>query len=632
MPFWQTINLVPVGCPSGMVLTTPERLRQWQASAGHVSLGALLDPAIAEAAIHGLDHAGCFASVRHWLRMTPLPMPAAASRDIGVAFAMFAPAPAAGWVEWEPLPGLVPESRLVLLHDPTARRLGYALAMLWFIIAAWLSWRLGPAAFFRTRLAATTALVLAVFCLPGPLRDLLAVPVLVAEALAFVIAFTLRTWPGRAAPRLSKSTIVRATATALAIAAALAALPLLAQAPARPDAQTVYLVRGDRPGEEFALAAPELLRKLDELAGRRSTAPAGAVVVAAQYQGKLRENLADVDARFELYHFAEQSTFVLPLKNAQLQPGVFLDGAPVFPVAHKDGYALPIRGKGMHQLTLSFQTRSAVVQDLHTLRLDIPRAGQCQLELVGTVPTRGLYLVGGLGASRLQFDKKGLVTLRAQLGHEGVVQLGWPAAVKAAPAARAIEVREAYYWDLRPTSLGLTAGVQFQIARGSVSQLRFALPDGLDVRQVELAARPSAPSVRPTPALRQWRVAGSGGARQLVVDLARPVGGAVTLLIDMVPRLALTPGQWLLRLPAPLGATSTAGILAYRLDGMAAVANPQNLSIGTGITDELLAEPWAKLVLREPRPTLKLYRFSRISPPRHWPWRCSRRGRPRSST
>lgn len=612
-PFWQSVDVVPIACPSGVLLTTQRRLDQWQPQTRDADLGALLDPAVTEAALHGLDHAGCFASVGQWRGLVPQPVAAPVSRDIGLAFAMFAPAPAVGWLEWEPLPGLPPEPTLALMHEPTGRRLGYLLASLWFIAAAWLGWRLGPAAFLRMHLVAATALVLAVLTLPGPLRDGVALPLLLAEALAFAIAFTVRSWPGRAAPRLSRSTMIRVSGAAIVLAVAATALPLSAQAPARPEPHVVFLVRGAEPGQEFALAAPALLRKLDEMAGQRSARPAGATVVAAQYQGTLQGDIADFEARFELHHFADKSTFVLPLTGVQLQPGVFLDGAPVFPVAHKGGYALPVRGKGMHQLTLRFRLRPALVNDLHELRFGVPRAGQCQLELTTTMPARGLHLVGGPGETRMQFDNKGLATLSTQLGHEGLVQLRWPAAVKPAQAGTAIEVREAYYWDLRPQTLGLTAGVQFTIAKGSVSQLHFALPDGLDVRQVELAGRTATPPVLPAPVLRQWHVTGAGATRQLVIDLAQPVGNTVTLLVGMVPRLALTPGQWVLRLPAPLGATSTAGILAYRLEGMDAVASPQNLSIGTIVTPELLAEPWAGLAVRDPSTVTKLVKFSRIS-------------------
>src|SRR5947209_8136089 len=247
--------------------------------------------------------------------------------------------------------------------------------------------------------------------------------------------------------------MVRTTSAAIVLAVTVAVLPLVAQAPARIDPQVVFLIRGDEPGQEFALATPELLRKLDDLAAPQSIIPTGAVVVAAQYQGKLHDGVAEFDARFELYHFADKGTLILPLTGVQLQPGVFLDGAPVFPVAHQGGYALPLRGKGAHQLTLSFRLRPALVNDLHEVRFGIPRAGQCQLELTTTMPARGLHLIGGLGETRVQLDKKGSATLQAQLGHENLVQLRWPAAVKLAQASTAVEVREAYYWDLRPQSL-----------------------------------------------------------------------------------------------------------------------------------------------------------------------------------
>jgi hypothetical protein len=166
--------------------------------------------------------------------------------------------------------------------------------------------------------------------------------------------------------------------------------------------------------------------------------------------------------------------------------------------------------------------------------------------------------------------------------------------------------------------------VQFTIARGSLPQIRFALPEGLDVRQVELAGRPGPSATLSAPAIRQWDIVGKDATRQLVIDFVQPVAGSATLLIEMIPRLTLAPGEWLLRLPAPLVGTSTAGILAYRVDGMETSSSAQNLSVGTVIPPALLAERWAKLALREtgvrdttlrePAAATKILNFRRTSP------------------
>jgi hypothetical protein len=607
-PFWDALDLVFLPCPSGPLLTTPRQIRRWQDQVGAgTPLGEVLDSDVAEAVLYGRDHGGTLFSAAHWLR-TPCPddVPALGNETTSAVFAD----PSDGeWTEWEPVPGLQADPSPVLLNMPACRWLGYAVSGIWLMIAAWLGWRLSAANTLRTHLVVTALLVLVVVWLPASVREGVVLPVLVVEIVVFTSTLTIQAWPRRSSARPSKSTMVPSTAAVL-LCVAVVGMPLAAQPGIEP--QPVYLVAGAAPGQQAALVSPDVLRKLDELANRPGAVPAGGVVVAASYLGQVKDGVADIAASFDLHHFAEQSTFVLPLTGVQLQPGVFMDGVPIFPVAHKGGYALPLRGKGWHQLTLRFQARAAVVTDHHELRFGVPRAGQCRLELNTALPTGTLQLVGGFGDVKVQPDKKGSQTLSAQLGHEGIVHLRWPTVLAA--AATSVEVREAYFWDLRPATVGLTAGVQFTVAKGSLAQVRFALPEGLEIRQVEVAPRSSASTVSPAPALGDWEVVGKDAARQLVIGFTQPITGTVTLGIEMVPRLALTPGQWLLRLPAPLVGTSTGGLLAYRLDGMDAVSSPQNLSVGTVITPELLGEYWVKLALREPATATNVMNFRRVAP------------------
>jgi hypothetical protein len=615
-PFWVSLDLLAVACPGGVLLTTGPRLRDWQEQIGELEwLGEVLDPSVREAALLGIDHGGGFVSVDYWLHSTGVPTRAGATADRTRAFGLFAPIAPDGWREWEPLPGIVADDAMVLFNPGLGRTVGYIAAVAWLAGIVWLTRRRSNASFFRLHVLAVAALVLAMLWLPAPPRDLIVVPLFIAEAAALGIVFTMRAWPTRVKLRPSKSTMVQSTSVGLVFGIAILTIPIGAQQPTTvSEPQAVYLIPATEEARESVLVAPELLRKLDDLASRRPAAPAGGIVVAASYTGKVKDGLANVEARFELYHWGDKTPLVLPLTGVQLQPGVFLDGAPIFPIAHKGGYALPRPlAKGFHQLTLSFQVRAALENDYYEMRFGIPRPGQCQVELTWAAPARGLHLVSGLGDEKAQVDKKGETTLRAQLGHENQIHVRWPA-TQTLPMPTAIDVREAYIWDLRAANIGLTAGVQVNIARGSLPQMRFALPEGLEVRHVDLAGRPGTPAAVAAPTIRQWDVVGKDANRKLVIDFAQPIAGSFTLLIEMIPRLATTPGDWLLRLPAPLVGTSSAGILAYRVEGMEVVSSPQNLSVGTEIELAVLNERWAKLALREPAASTRILNFRRISP------------------
>jgi hypothetical protein len=611
-PFWEGVGLIHVPCPSAALLTTPQRLYAWQQQSGGASpLDTLLDPGVGEATLTGMDQAGCFATAASWRRASSHAKPREISVDLRRAFAQFADAPETGWTEWEPLPGLTPDESLALLHAPTARMVGFILAGLWLVVGAWAARRLSVKTFFRAHLLAAALLAAAVLWLPGAPRALIGWPLLLAELGVFAVTFTIRAWPRRRTVS-ARSTILRPAGAALLLCTLVVAMPVVAQMPPRAlEPYRVFLVSEGEPAKPFAVVGSDLLTKLDDLAARPAPGRDGCVV-SSYYQGKVKGGVAEIEARYDLYQGTDKSTFVLPLRNVRLRPGVFLDGAPVFPVIHKEGYALPLQGKGFHRLTLAFEARPLATRagDYQQLDFIVPKAGQCQLDLSWGEAVRGLYLAGGRGEQKVQIDKKGLATLHAQLGHEAAVRLRWQTPPTAASnLAKNIEVREVYYWDLRPGSLGLTAAVQFEIGPASLTQLRFSLPEGVEVRSVELADRAS-PALS---AIRQWEVIPKGPSRQLVVSFAEPVSGKVALLIEMVPRLALTPGQWLLRLPTPLQGTTTEGFLAYRLNGMDAVPSPQNLSI-LSVGAEKFGEAWTKIALRGPPDVSKAHSFRRAAP------------------
>jgi hypothetical protein len=619
-PFWESLGLIYVPCKSGALLSTADRLCDWREEAGtSASVGEMLAAAIAEAALFGSDHAGSLESVDRWLRITPPGPPRGASADAARAFSLLTGPLQPGWKEWEPMPGLPRQESLTVLDVRRTVLLGYCLAALWLLPAGWVARRLSLPTLFRAHVLAALLLCLTMLWLPASPRDLLVWPIVLSELLILALTFTIRAWPGREPLVAGKSTMrrqVRPAAVAAIAVMALPAVPLLAQVPPSTEPYRVFIVTGDE-DKQSALVSPDLLAKLEEMSNRPAATPANAVIVSAHYQGKVKENSAEIETRFELYHFGDQSTFVLPLSGIRLLPGVFLDGAPVFPVAHKGGLALPVRGKGFHRLTLRFEVRAASVNEYQELRFGIPKAAQCQLELSWSGPMAGspaktLHLPAGLGEEKSQLDKQGNGTLHAQLGHEGLVQVRWPAAQRPL-SARTIEVHEAYLWDLRPASLGLTGAVQFSVTNGTMLQARFALPEGIDIRSVELAGRTGPPTLLPGASIRRWDVIGNDPFRQLVVEFTQPVSGSVPLLLEMVPRVSLTPGQWQLRLPSPLIGTETEGFLAYRLEGMEAKAAPQNLSVAT-VAPELFAKTWARIVRREAPIITEAASFRRTAP------------------
>src|SRR5262249_45021410 len=128
-----------------------------------------------------------------------------------------------------------------------------------------------------------------------------------------------------------------------------------------PPPTPVYLVRG--PGgaadKMSVLVPPALLTKLEALARPAFAPPECAVLVSADYDGKVVKGAADFKAVFYAHVLSDgPAALVLPLGDVLLQGDVFVGGRNTFPVprsAPQVGYTIPLRGKGPHRIEVQFQ-------------------------------------------------------------------------------------------------------------------------------------------------------------------------------------------------------------------------------------------------------------------------------------
>ena len=130
-------------------------------------------------------------------------------------------------------------------------------------------------------------------------------------------------------PTLTRGSQAVAGAGAVLALMALAAWGRPADSPV-PAPTTVFLAPGpaDAPDKTFVLASPQLLERLHSLT-RPAGAP-GAVLLKADYAGKIVEGAAEFDAAFQAYCFSDETTaLTFPLDGVQLTGDVLLDGPSV---------------------------------------------------------------------------------------------------------------------------------------------------------------------------------------------------------------------------------------------------------------------------------------------------------------
>lgn len=599
-PFWESLGLAYQPCPSAALLTTPRRLQRLGIDSADQA--GDLDPAIQEAILHGQDASGGFLLVLAWLRLAP----SDASFFSAVPFSSAEPGgDLSDTTEWQFLPDGGQADGFYAFNPQAARILSVLLA----VLAGLLLWKVQrvttPVVSFRAHVPMLAGGVLALLWWPASLRELVALPILAVVALS-LLASLIRLWRMKDPdPRTGGSTIVKPAAKAVGLTLLLFGFTwALAAQPLPPRSYSVFIIEGKNPA---ALVPPDLIARLDELKAPVS-GPQGAAIVKAKYSGKVKDGVATFNAEYQI-HCSKDGNLVIPLLGVQLQPGTFLDGAPVFPAPHKSGFVVPIKGNGAHNLRLSFAVRVGSVNDHFDLKFTIPKVVQNSVQVEWSAPVQGLHCQHCWGEEKRTVDgKQAVKEWLAQLGGENAVQLRWTN-LGPLPAPKTIDVREAHFWDLRPGSVALTSVLHYSVGAGTLTQITVGLPEALQVRGVETAALMPAPAA---PLLiKSWQVLGKGPQRRLIVELAQPASGVIALNLDIVPLLPLRERKLFLPLPAPLQGKSVAGLLGYRLD---ADENPsaQDLAVQS-ITPEEFEPLWKKAGGPLVGSATRAYRFQRKS-------------------
>jgi hypothetical protein len=583
-PFWEAVGLVLVPCPGAPLLTTRARAEAWRYAARQGSVpSASLAQAVAEAVLFGHDRSGRFALVMDWGSPPP------DGTDFGTV--ALVPEPVGrGWTAWEPLAGTLDSDSLVVVRQDALPWWGGTLAAL--LGLAW--WRARWWARSR-RLALLllwlAAAGLALLWLPAAVQALAWWPLMAGLAVAAVWyvqaavrglgSMEVGTRPGaEGSPpgtggRSASSWTARPVSVLLlaGLSAGWYLLPGARFHAATPEPATVYLVPGPDGSLDrgSVLAPPELVTRLGALARRGAPGLRGAVLVSADYRGEVKAedpSGAAFEAVLAVHCFGDEPTQVaLPLGGVQIEE-LLVDGASAAPLpTAAPGCAAPVKGKGEHAVTLHFRVPVQASGADRDLQFTVPRLLQSRLAL--TVPAGARYLQAPVKQGATTADPRGN-RIEVELGQvPAPVHVHW--LQESGPLqAPAVKVEELYLWELGASASKLTALLRYTVARGAATGLDVDLPGQLAVRNVDVAA---VGTEEPRPRLRDLYYVGPQGARageawhRLRLDFQAPITTGVQVVLDLVPRRPLDPGE-VLPLPAPLGAEPTSGYLAYRLDGL----------------------------------------------------------------
>ncbi len=348
----------------------------------------------------------------------------------------------------------------------------------------------------------------------------------------------------------------------------------------------------EAPDRQDVLVTPDLLKRLAKMADRGPSGLRGAVLTAANYDGQMTGDVAQLKGEFQIHCFGDKATLTIPLAGVELREGALLDGASVFPTATPAGYVLAVNGKGGHKLTLPFAVRPKTTPEHRDLQFTVPRLFQSKLHLrMSAAWSAPLALTGMGGVQSAALDEQ-FQEVTVELGREAAVHLRWPSANPPSTLSKAT-VHEAYFFDLGNPAATCTAVLNYSVPAPGVAKFSIALPDALEPRDVEVTGEgiEGEGDDALQPRLRDWRFGAEDGQWRLHVQLQAPAAGNVNVTLHLIPRGKLRPVATRLPLPVPMGVKSTGGVLGYRIEGFDSAESAENLNT-VPLSPEQFAEQW----------------------------------------
>jgi hypothetical protein len=601
-PPWDGLGLTAVPAGTAVLLTTDRQVALWVGAAPAAPVSCAIASAVAEAAEQGQDATGRFRSALagSWPTTEGRTPPGGHGESL------------ADWTAWEKAPGGDLDTSMLVVRGEAAARaglglclvpgsgLGAVLGLLVFWLRRWGRWRLLPL------LAWLLLAGFGVLFLPSALQYWAWGP-LVAGGLVSLLWYVV----AAIAHRPPSAPVVRAATVGMAAGC----LALLVGGPgpvgraAPPQGVTVFVVPGpaDAPEKQSVLAPPELLENLQDPA--RPPLGSGVVLIAADYDGKVVDGVADFTAVFGVQCLGDEpATLALPLDGVQLHGEALLDGARANPVAlpaPQVGFALKVKGQGRHKLELHFRVPVVGVFEEHGVQFTAPRLVQNRLRL--TVPKDATYVQALVkyGAQRVTTTED-VKVLEADLGRVAApLHLRWFQETAPAQPAK-VFFKEAYLWDLRSDAATLNALLHYDVVDGTATSLTVLLPPELEVRGAD-ARRP--PGVSGTVRLRDWKVDPNADARAVELRFASPVRGEVQVQLDLAPAAPLA-ATVTLPLPTPQGTPRGEGYLAYRVQGLEATRTNW-LRVRGGLPLADFAPFWPAASRPEPSTLADAYAFRR---------------------
>ncbi|MBN2580417.1 MAG: hypothetical protein JXB10_15645 [Pirellulales bacterium] len=281
-------------------------------------------------------------------------------------------------------------------------------------------------------------------------------------------------------------------------------------------------------------------------------APQSAVLLAAAYEGQLRDQRAEIAGRLTIdvleegLHAVPLDVYGVGLRHATL------DGKPAaLGCSEKGPLLLFVEGRGRHELRLEMVAPVEILAAQQALcyRLPRPAAATLVLDVAGDVEVKsGAAVIRRTvrsDGSRTHFEllpREGDTTLVLSLNSRRQRQ-------KAAVVARSVVLID----EVAAACEKLHATVLLEILHRAIDQVRLAAPEGFEITEVA------------SPLLTRWEVHEEGGRKIITIKLREPTADPVTLRLSAL-RTSVPLDAWQAPRLEVLDMVAQASILGLLVD------------------------------------------------------------------
>lgn len=330
------------------------------------------------------------------------------------------------------------------------------------------------------------------------------------------------------------ATAVLIVTAALALVSSAAAEPA-ATRPARPDTHTVYIPYKDlqkvfeKSGRGVYLPHDEFMRLWERARGPAAQAepPVSALITKAAYTGAVKDDLATIEAVYEVQVLKAGWTRVPVGLTGVATAKATLAGEPARLVANpRGGYDLLVSDKGAHELRVTFVAPLKSQPGLKSFSFGSPSVPVSQLDL--TIPEKDVKVDVQplLAATRTPAGEAGTHVM-AFLGATGSVRVSWkPRPVDVATLTPVVFAVTDTHTTVTEGVMRTAATLAIDVLRAPVSAFKVALPK--DVRLIAVKGEN----------LKDWTLSTEAARQVLAVELHAGVTGDYRLTLRLERLLA----------------------------------------------------------------------------------------------